>query len=82
MIFRSDVGGWNRPIQAMAWISEIEHAKKVCDFATSNSRTGIATGDFETLDTKIASSLMNIFNGDFRNESSTKKNKHKGSRCV
>ena len=56
----------NRLTQAMPWISEIEHAKNSSVLATSNSITRIATGDFDTLASKIDSGLMNILLGYFR----------------
>ena len=44
----------------------MEEAELLCVFATSNSTTGIAIGDVETLDPKIASGLFENPHVDFR----------------
>ena len=65
--FRSEVArGPSKPAQAMPWISESEHAKKLSDFAKSHSTTGIAAGDCETLDSKTASGPQKNPDGDIR----------------
>ena len=59
-IFRREV--WRGSIrfsEAMPSRSELEQAKNLRYFAT-----GIATEDFETLDSKVATGLMNILHGD------------------
>ena len=64
MNIRSEVArDSNRPSQAMPGINDIEQAKAMNGLATSSSTTGIATGDFETLDSKIASGSMQILHG-------------------
>ena len=67
IIFQSDVArGSNRPTQVMAYRIETEHANDMNDLATSNSISGIATGDVETLGSKIVGGFTNILHVDFR----------------
>ena len=50
----------------MAWINEIESAKSIADLKTSKTITGAKLQtNFEVLDSKIASGLQKIINGDF-----------------
>ena len=56
MQFRSEIArSSDRPTQAVPWINKIEVAKDMNDRATSNSNSKVATGDVETLVSKIAS---------------------------
>ena len=48
------------PNQAMPWVSEIEKAKTLQQLFASQSITGVATGNFETLDSNMAIGLMTI----------------------
>ena len=48
------------------WVNDIEQAKEMDDLPTSNSISGIATQDFEALDSKIASDFMNTTQGELR----------------
>ena len=80
MNFRSEVPSCaSRSIEAMVWVNDIESAKSVADLKTSCSITGekLQT-NFEVLDSKIASGLKTISNGDYkRRESSFKKKLHR-----
>ena len=60
--------------------NEIGQGTTVNDLATSFTLLGIASGDFETLDSKIVSGLMNILHGDFRKRVFNEEEKHKCSR--
>ena len=65
--FRSEVArGSTRPTPALQWFTEVEQSKVMNHLATSSSIPGIAVGDFETLDSKIASGFIKILHGDIR----------------
>ena len=55
------------PIEAMIWVNEIESAKSVADLKISYSNNGdkLQT-NFQALDSKIASGLKKIINGDLK----------------
>ena len=57
----------SRPIKAMIWINEIEFAKSTAELKTSNTIIGAKLQtNFEALDSKIASGIKKIINGEFR----------------
>ena len=56
-----------RPIEAIFRSSETELAKSVAELKMSNKITGAKLQtNFEVLDSKIASGVKNIINGDFK----------------
>ena len=68
----------SRPIEAMVWTNEIESAKSIANVKTSYSVTGGQVADrLRSSDTKIASGLTKIINGDFKRKSSFKEKLHK-----
>ena len=57
----------SRPIEAMVWINEIESAKSISDLKTLYAITGAKfLTNFEILNSRIASGLKKIINGDFK----------------
>ena len=57
--------GASRLVEAMVWISEIESAKSITEPKTSKcTMEAELQSNFEVLDSKIASGLKNIINGD------------------
>ena len=50
----------------MLWIKEVEMVESVDDLKSSCSIRGIPTPDFEVLDEKFASALLNFFNENTR----------------
>ena len=60
----------SRPAQMMPW-NKCDQTRRAIAWETLSTITGTASGNFETWGSKIASKLMNIFNGDFRNKASS-----------
>ena len=52
----------------MRWIGEVEDAKSIDDLSVSASVTGDPIPDFENLNFKIASGLMKILTGSFKEQ--------------
>ena len=65
--FRSEVSSCAcRTIETMSWINGIKSVKCVADLKTSYSIIGVKLQtNFEVLDSKVASGLKKIINGDF-----------------
>ena len=68
MNFRSEVSSCaSRSIETMMWINEIESAKSIDDLKTTCAITGAKLQtNCEVLDSKMASGLKKIINGDFK----------------
>ena len=57
----------SRPVEASVWINEIASAKSFAKLKTSKSINGSELqSNLEVLDSKIASGLKKIINGDFK----------------
>ena len=52
--------------QENVWINEVDTAKTIHELRSSNFITGEAKGDFEVLDSKVASGIEKIIDGDFK----------------
>ena len=74
---RSEVPrGSNGLSLAVPRINEVEQAQYLNDLATASSMSGISTGDFETMDSKIVRSLMKSQHGDSRKRVFNQEEKH------
>ena len=67
MDFKSDVCFSSCfPTGGMVWINEIDSARNMDDFNSSNAILGRMIPDFEVLDSKIASVLKKLLTADFK----------------
>ena len=83
MNFRSDVASSaSHPIAAMVWINQIDSAKSFADLKMSYAVTGAKLQtNFEVVESKMASGLKKIIDGDFKRrvftqEEAAQKEKH------
>ena len=57
--------GASRPVDEMLSIIEIASARSIAELKTSETNRAELQTNFKVLDSKIASDLQNIINGDF-----------------